>query len=185
MITCNDKHEYAIDGRPMPSVTQILGDLFPMWNCAEWYLERGSAVHACYEMLAKGIAFNCDPICQPYVEGWVKWRQALDPFFLTMETMVASKNHQYAGRYDCAAQIGGIVTLIDYKACKSATVGLQLAAYSLAWEEMGNMKINNGMGVIIDDSGKWSIERYDLKKLRNEWIICRSFFAIKQRMGKV
>jgi hypothetical protein len=185
MIACNDQHQYNIDGRPMPSVTQILNDLFPMWNCDEWYKQRGSAVHACYEMLAKGIALDCDPICLPYVSGWGSWAAAVKPIFLSCEGVVGSVNHQYAGKFDAIAQIAGNLTMIDYKACRSATVGHQLAAYALAYEEMTKVKINNGMGVIIDDTGKWSIEKYDLKKLRNEWIICRSYYAIRQRMGKV
>ena len=184
MITCNDQHQYNMDGRPVPSVTQILNDLFPMWKCDEWYMARGSAVHACYEMMAKGIAFDCDPVCQPYVEGWIKWKQAVKPILLSCEGVVGSVNHQYAGKFDAIAEIDGVRTLIDYKACKSATVGHQLAAYALAYEETTKVKINHGMGVTINDEGRWSIEKYDLKKLRNEWIIVRSFYAIKQRMGK-
>jgi hypothetical protein len=185
MITCNENHKYTIDTRPVPGVTEILNALFPMWACDEWYMARGSAVHSCYEMLAQGIAFDCDPVCQPYVDGWRSWAAAVKPIFLRCEGVVGSVNHQYAGTFDAIAEIDGIITMIDYKACKSATVGHQLAAYALAYEEMTHTRINNGMGVTINDEGRRSIEKYDLKKLRNEWIIVRSFYAIKQRMGKV
>jgi hypothetical protein len=186
MITCNDQHQYIDGDRRYVSVTQILSDLFPYPMPADsYFLQRGSAAHACYAMLADGVEFDCDPVCTLYVEGWKSWAAAVKPMFVVVEDIVVSKAHQYAGRLDAIAEIGGNMTLIDYKGSFSKTIGHQLAAYALAYEEMTKVKINNGMGVIIDDSGKWSIERYDLKKLRNEWIICRSYYAIKQRMGKV
>ena len=39
-------HAYTIDSRPVPSVTQVLRDVLPMFHAEEYYLQRGRAVHA-------------------------------------------------------------------------------------------------------------------------------------------
>ena len=45
MLTFNaDKHEYQLDGVATPSVTRVIGDIFPVWNCDPWYMTRGRAI---------------------------------------------------------------------------------------------------------------------------------------------
>src|SRR5439155_18587797 len=71
--------------------------------------KRGHAVHAALEGWAKdGVIPN--PSIFPYeergyVEGLVKFLQAVDPEVIGYEVMVGSLEHGYAGRYDLSFQI--------------------------------------------------------------------------------
>ena len=54
-------HTYTANGKVVPSVTQIISELLPMqFKCDDWYLQRGSAVHACAAMIARGANFDFD-----------------------------------------------------------------------------------------------------------------------------
>ena len=38
-----ETHTYMIDGRPVPSVTQVVSEFIACWMASEWYLKRGTA----------------------------------------------------------------------------------------------------------------------------------------------
>lgn len=47
-VSINDNHEYSLNGERVPGVTQIISEILGVvWSCAEWYLDRGRAIHAC------------------------------------------------------------------------------------------------------------------------------------------
>ena len=45
-------HTYKLYGSPVPSVTQVIGEIIGSgWKAAEWYLTRGRAIHKCAEFI--------------------------------------------------------------------------------------------------------------------------------------
>ena len=72
-------HTYAIDGRPVPSVTDVLRDLLPCWQASEWHLQRGRAVHACCAMIARGVDFTHDPQISGQVSAARLWFASRGP----------------------------------------------------------------------------------------------------------
>jgi ATP-dependent exoDNAse (exonuclease V) beta subunit len=134
------KHQYALNGRPIPSVTQIirrvLGD--KEYGGTQWHMDRGTAAHELYAMLARGedlSKYDYDQRLQPNVDAWRDWAARERPKFIEVEYQVASDRFGYAGTIDAVVQIGKRVFILDYKATSSARDAIQLAAYRMALRE--------------------------------------------------
>ena len=136
-------HRYRIDGKPVPSVTQVLtdvlGDPTNGWG-EKYHLDRGSAAHALYAMMARVedlSLYDYDQRLAGHVAAWQAWRDAERPEFVEIEKPVAHAGYGYAGTLDALCMIGGRLVLIDYKQASGPRDLIQMAAYALAWESTG------------------------------------------------
>jgi len=171
-------HTYRIDGRKVPSVTQVLGDLIPGWKASEWYLNRGQAVHACAAMIAQGIEFEHDPVIDGQVRACRKFFAEVKPTVYKVESPVYSELYNYAGRYDMLADIGGKMAIVDWKASLSPALPYQLAAYGLEG------CANYGCGVVLKDTGEYSMtEIYDLRRYKQGWLSLLGAYNIRRKCG--
>jgi len=134
------KHQYALNGGPIPSVTQIirrvLGD--KEYGGTQWHMDRGTAAHELYAMLARGedlSKYDYDQRLQHNVDAWRDWAARERPKFIEVEYQVASERFGYGGTIDAVLQIGKRVLILDYKATSSARDAIQLAAYRVALRE--------------------------------------------------
>jgi hypothetical protein len=67
-------HTYKINGRSVPSVTQVLGDLLPCYRAGEWYKARGRAVHAAAELERQGwTRAAADGLAKDGLRLWPTW----------------------------------------------------------------------------------------------------------------
>ena len=163
------KHEYKISGRPVPSVTRVLGDLIPCYHASEWHMERGRAVHACAAMIAKGIEFEHDPQIDGQVRAVRKFFAEVKPVVCEVEKSVYSHRNMYAGTLDLLTRVPGGVSLmvLDWKASLALSVPYQLAAYALAFEDEGHRAINLGVGVEIHEDGTYRMsDVYNLRRYK-------------------
>lgn len=134
-------HCYLVDGRPVPSVTQIL-DAFGMvdgtWHNPE-ALAWGRAVHHAIHLINHDDLdwASIDPRISGYIQAYVNFRAQTGFTSLVSEQRLAHPGLGYAGTLDDMgfATLDGIsdrekVTLIDYKTGVPAPWHhLQLAAY--------------------------------------------------------
>lgn len=135
MLTRNSDHEYFWHGRRVPGVTSVLtaeGFIDSRWFTEE-SRHRGTYVHAaCQFMLEDDLAWSeIEPAYLPWIESFAKWRDAVRPEVIALETMVRNPVYGYAGTPDWVLLINGDRWLIDGKTGAVAPwVGLQTAAYA-------------------------------------------------------
>ncbi len=178
-------HQYTIGGRPVPSVTQVLGDILPGWKAGEWYLNRGTVVHACAAMIAKGQKFEHDPQVDGQVRACRSWFADFAPTVVAAEEGVYSRTYQYAGTMDLLAYIDGRLTAVDWKASLVASATWQLAAYALAYEEMHKVKVGQAVAVALYDSGAYkmglTISGTNFGRAKREWLSLLTSYKLRQK----
>jgi hypothetical protein len=135
-------HTYRVDGRIVPSVTQILGDTFPgvYAGIPEHTLLRraqiGSAVHKAIELyLCRNLDENkLHPEVEPLFKSWRKW---WDTVVANVQTWSSESRFGsplgYAGCDDFFAQICGDFWEIDWKTTTEPkrTHRIQTAGYCI------------------------------------------------------
>jgi hypothetical protein len=146
-LTFDEKaHRYLLNGVEIPSVTSLMGPLsqkeygeIPQ-NILTKAADKGTAVHEAIEEYSKfGIA-DIAPEYQGYLDGFMKWENAMKPEVIGSEVRTYHRILGYAGTADCIAVIDGELNLIDFKTTykvieKSCRV--QLEAYAQALDSHG------------------------------------------------
>jgi len=182
VLTFNDeKHQYFINGRKVPGVTQMIKETLGMsFKASDWHLGRGRANHSCYALLAAGKKFECDPMCQGFVDAWKVWAKEHSVKPIAWEIQVFSALYQFAGCLDLFAEVDGKICIVDYKGTLDSRVEWQLGFYALAYP-----RTKIGLGVELHEDGspatmKW----YKLHRTIQECIAIRSVYGLKQRLGE-
>ena len=110
-------HSFWLGDRRLPSTTQILKHFIPRFQCDEWYLERGKAVHKATELYDKGTLDpeSVDPQIEGYVQAWIKFRE--DYLFEpgSIELQAYHPVYMYAGILDRLGMSEGKRVLLDIK----------------------------------------------------------------------
>jgi hypothetical protein len=134
-------HRYWLDGRPVPSVTQVLApsraDLLAIpSDILERKRALGVAVHRATELIDLGEELDPDSLDEtwlPYIAAWRKFRAEVDFQITHVERKVWHRQMRYAGTLDRF----GILekrwpTVIDVKCSAQLhpSYGPQLAAYA-------------------------------------------------------
>lgn len=152
----NDEHFYYVNGKFLPSVTQILRETMPMpFALRQWIgdvgnekaqakLEkagdRGTAIHNACEELLRGLEIDLtifpeqDKKCLVAFKNWCADYQ---PEIIEIEKVLASQCG-YAGTLDILCKIKGKLTIVDIKTSSAVydEYILQLTAYEQANFEM-------------------------------------------------
>jgi aryl carrier-like protein len=131
-------HEYRLDGRVIPSVTQVLKEagLIGQYAAGEsWRAEMGTAVHRAAELDDENDLDEAalDPRLLPYLNQWREARKALRLEFLGLELTLADEVYGYGGTLDRVAVLGdtGRPAVIDLKTgTPERWAALQLAGYA-------------------------------------------------------
>lgn len=175
------KHEYFLDGKRIPSVTQIINSILPPFQVDDWYLQRGTAVHACAAYIARGKDFDYDERIAGQVEALRKFFKEVKPEVLAVEQLLCSKAYRFAGTLDLYAVVSGKYVLIDYKGtCDLERGSLQLAAYSL----MMSPVVTTGILIEINADGKYKMTKpIKIRPYTNKFLALRSVYGIRERMG--
>lgn len=159
-------HTYTLDGKRIPSVTQIIGTIDPVVETPE-VIEagiRGTICHDACEYHDRGELDESavDPSYLGHVHGWQKFR-AECPFEIhEIELAFAHAKHQYAGRIDRVVGLGkyGLQrSILDIKTgAERAVHRLQLAAYKEGYEHMTGNKIKQSGCVYLRENGTYSVK---------------------------
>lgn len=143
-------HEYRVDGRRVPSVTQVLAPLYDLDCIPAAVLAHkraiGQAVHRAieFELQDDLDETTLHPEVAPYMAGWRKWRIDRGFELIASEKRVAHLVYGYAGTLDLRGRLTKKFprertvpgpTIIDLKTTFDIAdaIGLQLAAYKNAY----------------------------------------------------
>lgn len=144
MIEFNaEKHEYRVDGKKVPSVTEILSllsyDTFAQIDKAtlEYASKRGTAIHEATEAIDMGCEAEIDGETEPYIRAYLDFIQDYKPSWYGIEDVVANEQLGYAGTIDRHGKMGNTDVILDIKTIGSPSrldytkVCLQTYLYSL------------------------------------------------------
>lgn len=100
-------HTYTLDGRRVPSVTEIVNSALPGWKADEFYLQKGRAMHlACQYLSEKRLDWDSvDPEIEPRVRAWEKFLKDSGAVVLETEKAFAHEKYLFAGTRDCKLQV--------------------------------------------------------------------------------
>jgi hypothetical protein len=130
------EHSYTLDGKRLPSVTQILDRYNDFSMVREEVMatarERGSLVHLVTQLYDEDDLdeSSVDPLLVPYLEGWKRFRRECEFTPRQIEYRGAHPLYGYAGTLDRLGTMSRHDWLLDIKGgLVPATAGLQTAAY--------------------------------------------------------
>jgi len=158
-------HTYRLKGRIIPGVTSVLQDNFgtrPYWS--EWHANRGKAVHlSIHYMIQNRLDWNTvDERIKARIEAFQKCIKENNFQVEKSEIKLCSNRYRFAGTLDLILQ-GDI--LADIKSSIEPMVDLQLAAYSLLWEENNKTKIKKACAIELKENGNYKLKWVkDIKK---------------------
>lgn len=159
MITYNEeKHEYTLDGKVVPSVTELakkFSGLDTTWLEAHpEFAERGTIVH---NQLAEYFTDGTEPTDEKAVQ--IAAKLVRDTQKQECEVLVFNKSLGYAGTADMVIRDGKkILAIIDFKSSNNTSArnknyyNCQLNLYRLALEDMGADVSDASMVVINPDA---------------------------------
>lgn len=138
----NDElHEYTVDGRRLPSVTEVLKGVGIIDTSQPWYTpyqrDRGKAIHLACEMLDTpgdgGLDWaSMDARIIGYVRAWQTFLMESGAKVLNVERKLWSAEHGFAGTLDRVLWWNGLRTVVDIKTGQSEPWhALQTAAYQI------------------------------------------------------
>jgi hypothetical protein len=134
-----DTHEYFVDDKRWPSVTEILRPLNQLDGVNPELLDRardfGTNAHKACELFDKGVLDEAalDPALAPYLAGWKQFLFDSNATVYFNERIVIHQKFQYAGTLDRVVNWGKHQRLIDIKTgLVPKSTGAQTAAYENA-----------------------------------------------------
>lgn len=139
LVFSAETHEYRLDGRVLPSVTQALSVLDQYEGVPPRVLEAarefGRHVHLACDLDNRGVLDEAtlDPALAPYLAGWRKYRADSGLVIVASELRLHDARLGYAGTCDVLGEVLGRPSVIDIKSgLVPKTVGAQCAAYAHA-----------------------------------------------------
>lgn len=148
---CEENHAYVLNGRRVPSVTEVLEPLQIFDGIPRDILEAarifgGHVAYAC-DLHNKGMLDwdSMDPFLASYIRGYLKFLAETSFVILGSEERLASVRCGYAGTMDLRGILNRKLWVVDSKstAVLPRTVGPQTAAYLNAYNEMTGEKYTN------------------------------------------
>jgi hypothetical protein len=184
------KHEYRVDGRVVPSVTQILKRVFPdvYSGIPAHILDRkarlGTAVHKTIELeLAGRLDYTTiHAEVQPYFESWLQWWESLaNKSTLGSERRIHCEAGGYCGAIDWDGEIDGSLWTIDWKITnhRMPTHRLQIAGgYAFGYRPE-----NRAGGLYLKADGSIAeLVEYDVKKTLPDWLSVLRVHKLMEQM---
>jgi len=181
-------HTYTVDGVIVPSVTGIINEVTrPFYPVAgmKWYMDRGTAIHACMAFLIRGIEIEYDDQIAGFVDAGRRWIADYNPAPIACEQPMASK-YGYCGTPDLCAEVAKLgATVVDYKSGICGTAMWQLGAYSILCEENGIAKPKSLMSVRLKEDGTYDVKWWVAKAMQREWLNVLSVYKMMTREGMI
>lgn len=171
-----DRHEYRLNGKTLPGVTQVINAILPYWKVDDYYLQRGTATHYGCELFDQGRLDwkSVDPAIEPRIRAWEKFRREYPATIKCSERRMASERYQFAGTVDRVLDSESDDTVIcDLKNSVSPQVFLQMAAYSILFTENAKEKPQAAVAVELQDDGNYRthwINSRELRRAEQQWL---------------
>lgn len=178
LVFNEDDHSYFVDGKRVPSVTEVCSLLTAdKYSGGQALIHaaavRGTAVHelcALYDMDA--LPDEIDPSYSGYLKAWAAFCRDYRPQWLWIEKPLGSQ--RLAGTVDRIGIIDGHTVIVDIKTTSSMdrvskiSLACQLAAYAyLAMYSGINVIYDAGIGVQLRKDGTYTVHRQ--KKIEEKY----------------
>ena len=127
------EHKYKINGKYLPSVTQVIGDVLKGEREVEQTeaMYKGQVIHKTLELLDNDELGEYDQRLQGYIDSWIKFKQETKAVIISNEFKTYSE-FGFAGTIDRVLTIGNDRYVIDIKTGKSyKEYPLQTMAYKI------------------------------------------------------
>ena len=175
-----DLHEYRLNDRKIPSVTQILASLgfiddsfFTLES-----RERGRKVHKITELYDDDSLDmeTVDPRLKGYLDAWISFCKATSFVPTMIEKRVFNSHLFYAGTLDRKGVNGkGKSVILDIKSGVPANWhAFQCSAYTLC-EDADEL-----LTVYLKEDGKFRVEEHEKKKSINGWLNIVQTYNIRE-----
>jgi hypothetical protein len=129
-----EKHTYKVDGKVLPSVTDICKPLVTFGEISQEVLRqaarRGSQVHEYAELIDYGVEANdleVEPELVGYVTAYTRFLRDYKPEWLHIEKPLYSLDLGYAGTLDRFGLIDDEEVIVDIKTSSSANRATRIA----------------------------------------------------------
>lgn len=186
------EHIYMVDGKNVPSVTEILAPLHRGYNkvnpsVLEYAANRGKAVHSELEVFDLGGELEATQETAPYIQAYLEWEQVYRPTWIGVEKIVCHFAPEivetedgadlkavpdYIGTLDRIGYFneGDVLNIVDIKTSqptKEALISVcaQTYAYAEAYDETRANKIER-WALFLKKDGTWrfqNCEEYEEK----------------------
>lgn len=182
-----EDHRYTLDGRVLPSVTQIIAPLINYSmvpaEALEYARDRGTAVHKTLELYDKNDLDeeSLDEALKPYLAAWKKFIRDNNPKWGTIEEPMHHAILGYAGTPDRTGLLGPRSFVLDIKTTVqlSPAVGVQLSGYDLLAGHTTGMSADDLIAVQLRKDGTYRFRFY--AKDSATFLSCLSIFNFHQR----
>lgn len=161
-------HTYTVDGRRVPSVTQVLelaGLVDKTWF-TDFGRDRGTYVHEMLELDDQGDLNEdaLDPQLVPYLTAWRACCAAAGAAWTHIEHRMADATVGVAGTADRIGTFAGSVTIADIKSGHPEDyIAIQLGGYAYLAELTGTVpsaKRVKRIGVFVRGDGSYRVVEY-------------------------
>lgn len=188
----DDDHRYTDEaGNVYPSVTQVIGDYWPIDR--RFYQEsgtrRGSDVHAITAMmdnsgLTAETAAVGEPALLPYLRAWEAYRTEYVGEIEWIEQSFIVEELGYAGTIDRVFRIGDRVRVIDIKTgAPEQWHELQQGAYALA-AVLSGMNVSEIASVHLSQNGKYKVIPHTLDRGMSAWRALMQWSTYRSEMKR-
>lgn len=182
---CEETHTYALDGKRLPSVTQVLDLLDPFYSTPSGIEAgiRGTIVHdACQYHDENQLDESAVPEdCTGYLRAWQKFRAECPFEVIATELILAHKTHLYGARIDRIVSRGCLMVLDIKSGAERAIHKLQLAAYCAAYESWTGNKIKKAACVYVRADGTYTVRWLDDPNALFDFLAALRVYRWKER----
>lgn len=170
-----ETHTYKLNGKVVPSVTQVIRAVLPERPVDEFYLGRGRAIHHGCRLLDEGRLdwSTVAPEIEPRIRAWQNFRVDLCGYRpCAIEQPLGSEALQFAGTLDRVFERQGADwTLMDLKSTISPQARVQLGGYSILWSaqwrgEGPRRPLKRAGAIELQDDGQYKALWLDQRELR-------------------
>lgn len=159
-----DVHQYEIDGRPVPSVTQVLKSA-GLTGSGDFYTpearDRGTAVHLATQLIDTGLCSIDEFSDAPYfgyVQAWASFKAETKAQIVAVERIVGHQFFGVAGTLDRVVRFGMIEYTLDIKTGGPAPWhSIQTAAYNV----LDSAESRGRMVVYLRPDGSWKVSTFN------------------------
>lgn len=171
MIEFNsDLHQYTVDGKILPSVSEIIKRILPGQydSIPEFVLQKaaefGTDVHSMIEIYNEhGLYLPAEDDRKNHcLDEWIRLKEGIT---IKSSEMMVNYKDIYCGTFDALAEIDGQTVLMDYKTTSKVHtehLTLQLNLYRLAYENLYKRKVDRLIGVWLPKTAKGKLVECDL-----------------------
>lgn len=183
-----ERHEYRLDGKVLPSVTQVLAIINDFDSIPRAILEnardRGERLHAAINLYNRDDLDleSLDDETRDNVHAWARFLRESGAVVIASEQPVYHPTFRYAGTPDVVLEWNGRIVVPDIKASFAVprTVGAQCAAYAEAYSLQMNTKRPERYCIHLKDGNYTAHRRTD----PSDWqlfLSCLNVYRFKEK----